>query len=87
MKVQGRAQRLVYTIPEAGRVLGLSRNGAYAAAQRGDFLTIRVGRRLLVPMGPLHKLVGAEAAPPPTLDEKGASIGPAPKKASKEASG
>jgi hypothetical protein len=54
MKVQGRAQRLVYTIPEAGRVLGLSRNGAYAAARRGDFLTIRVGRRLLVPMGPLH---------------------------------
>jgi hypothetical protein len=85
MKVQRRAQRLVYTIPEAGRVLGLSRNGAYAAARRGDFLTIRVGRRLLVPMGPLHKLVGADAAP--TLDEEHASIGPAQEKASEEAAG
>jgi excisionase family DNA binding protein len=80
VKVQNRAQRLVYTIPEAARLLGLSRNGVYAAAKRGDIPTIRVGRRLLVPMGPLHKLVGAGDASLPTLDEKRASIDPAPEK-------
>jgi len=47
----------VYTVPEAGRLLGLSRNGSYAAAKRGDFPTIRVGRLLLVPKGPFHRLI------------------------------
>jgi excisionase family DNA binding protein len=51
------AERLVYTVPEAGRLLGLSRNGSYAAAKRGDFPTIRVGRLLLVPKGPFHRLI------------------------------
>jgi hypothetical protein len=31
------AKRLVYEIPEAGAMLGLNRNAAYAAADRGDF--------------------------------------------------
>ncbi|HMF21237.1 MAG TPA: helix-turn-helix domain-containing protein [Pseudolabrys sp.] len=50
-------ERVVYTVPEAGRLLGLSRNGSYAAAKRGDFPTIRVGRLLLVPKGPFHRLI------------------------------
>jgi excisionase family DNA binding protein len=54
-------QRLVYTIPEAGRLLGLGRNAAYAAAKRGDIPTIRMGRLLRVPKAPFHRLVGAEA--------------------------
>ena len=37
------AERLVYTVPEAGRLLGLSRNGSYEAAKRGDIPTIRMG--------------------------------------------
>lgn len=36
-------------VPEAGRILGLSRNGAYAAAARGEIPVIRIGRKLLVP--------------------------------------
>jgi excisionase family DNA binding protein len=55
------SDRLVYTIPEAGRLLGLGRNAAYEAAKRGDIPTIRMGRLLLVPKIPLHKLVGADA--------------------------
>ena len=55
------SQRLVYTVPEAGRLLGLGRNAAYEAAKRGDIPTIRMGRLLLVPKGPLHKLLGAES--------------------------
>jgi excisionase family DNA binding protein len=50
-------ERLVYTVPEAGRLLGLSRNGSYEAAKRGDIPTIRVGRLLLVPKGPFHRLI------------------------------
>jgi excisionase family DNA binding protein len=57
---QDRAERLVYTVPEAGRLLGLGRNAAYAAAKRGDIPTIRMGRLLRVPKGPLHRLLGAE---------------------------
>jgi excisionase family DNA binding protein len=59
--------RLVYTVPEAGRLLGLGRNAAYEAAKRGDIPTIRMGRLLRVPKGPFHKLVGAEV--PPKADD------------------
>jgi excisionase family DNA binding protein len=48
----------VYTVPEAGRLLGLSRNGAYEAAKRGDIPTIRVGRRLVVPKALFHQTFG-----------------------------
>jgi excisionase family DNA binding protein len=57
------SDRLVYTVPEAGRLLGLGRNAAYEAAKRGDIPTIRMGRLLRVPKGPFHKLVGTEASP------------------------
>ncbi len=59
--------RLVYRVPEAGRLLGLSRNAAYEAAKRGDIPTLRIGRLLLVPKIPLHRMLGitpaATAAP------------------------
>src|SRR5437764_13081151 len=58
--------RLVYSVPEAGRLLGLSRNAAYAAAQRGEIPVIRIGRRLLVPKVPFHRkveLVGTGTGP------------------------
>jgi excisionase family DNA binding protein len=50
-------ERLVYSVPEAGRLLGLSRNGSYDAAKRGDLPVIRIGRRLLVPKVPFHRLI------------------------------
>jgi excisionase family DNA binding protein len=40
---------LTLTVPEAGRRLGLSRNGAYEAAARGDLPTVRIGGRIFVP--------------------------------------
>jgi len=42
-------ERGTYTVPQAGRMAGLSRNGAYAAAERGEIPTIRFGRLLRVP--------------------------------------
>ena len=41
---------LTISVPEAGeRFFGLSRNGSYAAASRGDIPTIKIGRLLRVP--------------------------------------
>lgn len=57
------ADRLVYTVPEAGQLLGLGRNAAYDAAKRGDIPTVRIGRLLLVPKIPLHHMLGVAAAP------------------------
>jgi hypothetical protein len=47
-------ERLTYDVPEAGRLLGLSRNGAYAAAP-----VLNVGRRKLVPKAALHQMLAA----------------------------
>lgn len=41
---------LTITVTEAGERLGISRPAAYAAAQRGELPTIRVGRLLKVPI-------------------------------------
>ena len=68
------SQRLVYTVPEAGRLLGLGRNAAYDAAKRGDIPTLRIGRLLLVPKGLFHKLVGAEVLRPTVEPQAGAPL-------------
>ena len=47
----GVESRMWLSVPEAGRIYyGLSRNGSYSAAERGDLPTIRVGRLLKVPV-------------------------------------
>lgn len=50
------------TVPEAGAAaFGLGRTASYAAAGRGDLPTIRVGRKLVVPVAPLRRLLGLDA--------------------------
>ena len=41
--------RVVMDVPEAGALLGLSRNGCYEAANRGDIPTIKIGKLRKVP--------------------------------------
>ena len=49
---------LTLAVPEAGRrYLGLSRNSSYAAAERGEIPTIRVGRLLRVPVRAMERLL------------------------------
>ena len=56
-------QTLTLTVPEAGRLyFGLSRNSAYAAAERGVIPTIKVGRLLRVPVRAMDAML--EAAKP-----------------------
>jgi excisionase family DNA binding protein len=57
---------LTLSVPEAGRqYFGLSRNGSYAAAERGEIPTVRIGRLLRVPVRALDQIL-----------EKAAKFGP-----------
>ncbi|MGO4513244.1 helix-turn-helix domain-containing protein [Bradyrhizobium sp. 2TAF36] len=49
--------RLVYEVPEAGAMLGLTRNGSYEAAKRGDIPTIRIGKLIRVPKAAFHRML------------------------------
>jgi excisionase family DNA binding protein len=49
---------LTLSVPEAGKqYFGLSRDGSYRAAERGDIPTIRVGRLLRVPIRAMEQLL------------------------------
>ena len=50
-------KRLVYDVPEAGEMLGLTRNASYDAAKRGDLPTIRIGKLIRVPKAAFHKML------------------------------
>ena len=51
------------SVPEAGaRYFGLSRNGSYEAAQRGDIPVIKVGRLLRVPVAAMERKVAGDVA-------------------------
>ena len=46
------------SVPEAGkRYFNLSRNGAYAAAARGEIPTVKIGRLLRVPVRLCERLM------------------------------
>jgi Helix-turn-helix domain len=48
------------TVPDAGRIYyGLSRNGSYEAAKRGDIPTIKIGKLLRVPVRALEEMLNA----------------------------
>ena len=51
-------ERATITVEETAPVLGLSRSSAYEAAKRGEIPTLKVGRRLLVPVARLRRLLG-----------------------------
>lgn len=50
------------SVIDAGKLFfGVGRNLAYAAAKRGDFQTIKVGGRIVVPVAPLAAKLGLRA--------------------------
>ncbi|UFX41706.1 helix-turn-helix domain-containing protein [Bradyrhizobium sp. 41S5] len=57
-----RADCLVYTVPEAGALLGLTKNASYEAAKRGDLPILRIGKLLKVPKAALHAMIGSAEA-------------------------
>ncbi|TPK90556.1 MULTISPECIES: helix-turn-helix domain-containing protein [unclassified Mesorhizobium] len=59
MKLDEALSRPTLSVPDAGAVFyGLSRNGSYEAAKRGDIQTIRIGRKIVVPVAPIAEKLG-----------------------------
>ena len=54
--------RLTCTVPEAGEVLGIGRDAAYAAAGKGEIPKLRLGHRLVVPVPRLLEMLGFQTA-------------------------
>lgn len=54
--------RKTLSVPEAAEVLGIGRSAAYQAARTGELPTIKIGRRVLVPMVALDRLLGRAEA-------------------------
>ena len=53
-------EKRTYSIPEAGKLLGISRGAAYDAAAKGDLPTIKMGGRKLVSKAVLDRLLSGE---------------------------
>jgi excisionase family DNA binding protein len=55
------------SVPEAGeKYLGLKRNSAYLAASKGYIPTIRLGRKVRVPVEAMEKMLKAVEVTPAT---------------------
>ncbi|MER8412615.1 hypothetical protein [Mesorhizobium sp. M1342] len=62
MTLEEALSRPTLSVPDAGSVFyDLSRNGSYEAAKRGDILTIRIGRKIVVPVAPIAEKLGLRA--------------------------
>lgn len=57
-------QRATITVEEAARILGISRGSAYEAVRRGDIPTIRIGKRLIVPVAALERMLAVGQTEP-----------------------
>ena len=57
MGVDDIRDRATLTVEEAAELLGVGRSSAYEAARRGDLPAVRLGRRLVVPVPALLRLL------------------------------
>ena len=49
------------SVVEAGKILGLSRNSAYEACERGEIEHLKYGTRIVVLTAPLRRKLGMDA--------------------------
>jgi len=57
--IDNRREVLVYSVEDAGRLLGLSRATAYAMCKSGAIPTVRFGRAVRVPRAALERMLEA----------------------------
>ncbi len=57
----GKVERKTYSVPEAGRVLGIGRNAAYQAVKNKEIESIKVGGRIVVPIQAIEKMLAGVA--------------------------
>lgn len=55
-------ERVTVSVEEAAKILGVSRGSAYLAARTGELPTIRIGKRLIVPVAALEKMLASAGA-------------------------
>jgi len=55
-------ERLTVTVEEAAELLGVSRSTAYSLVRQGELPSLRLGRRIVVPMRRLLALLDGEPA-------------------------
>ena len=55
--VRPEGERLVWTVEEVGRLLGISRAHAYELVARGELPHLRLGRRVVVPKHAIETLL------------------------------
>ncbi|MES0091016.1 hypothetical protein [Mesorhizobium sp. M0030] len=62
MTLEEALARPTVSVPDAGEIFyNLSRNASYEAAKRGDIPTIRIGRKIVVPVAPIAEKLGLRA--------------------------
>ena len=54
---QDKQERLCLNVPEAAKILGISRGLAYELARSGRLPALRFGRRLLIPRAALERML------------------------------
>lgn len=57
--------RATVTVEEAAKRLGIGRNQGYEGVHRGDIPSIKIGKRILVPVAALNRLLGIDGAKTP----------------------
>lgn len=55
--MNSKSERRTVTVEQAGRILGIGRSSAFEACRRGEIPTLRIGKRLLVPIAALEKML------------------------------
>lgn len=54
-------EKLTYSVDEMSKLLGISRPKAYELANRQDFPTLRIGKRILIPIDRFHRWLDESA--------------------------
>ena len=50
-------EKLTISVNEAAKILGISRNAAFAACRNGSIPTLKIGKRILIPKAKLLALI------------------------------
>ena len=51
------AEKLTVSVPEAAKMLGISRGSAYNAVAEGSVPSLKIGKRIVVPLAALQRLL------------------------------
>lgn len=72
MRLPDPAERPTLTVEEAAKLLGIGRTAAYECVRRGELPVLHFGRRLLVSVAELRRLVGIDPplAEPEPIDDR-----------------